>query len=106
MALDYDIIMEDETGMGVQMAANDPLSLRTDLAASIPMLGGLAGGKKDAGSSVGFTVIDSHLFCSDSTVALAFVSPAVTAFDTKASSRLVSEIEAQVNEFMQQHQQD
>lgn len=103
MALDYDIIMEDETGMGVQMAANDPLSLRTDLAASIPMLGGLAGGKKDAGSSVGFTVIDSHLFCSDSTVALAFVSPAVTAFDTKASSRLVSEIEAQVNEFMQQH---
>ena len=98
MAADYATVMEDETGMATQMVSNDPLSLRTVLAKSIgidPSAGGA--------SSLGFTVIDSHLFSADSTVALAFVSPAVTAFDTKASSALVGEISAQISEFGKSH---
>lgn len=96
MGVDYETVMNDETGMATQMVSNDPLSLRTILASSM----GLSRG---TGSSVGFTLIDSHLFSADSTVAMAFVSPAVTAFDTKASSALVSEIEAQINEFTEAH---
>ena len=98
MAADYETVMDDETGMATQMVSNDPLSLRTVLAKSIgidPSAGGA--------SSLGFTVIDSHLFSADSTVALAFVSPAVTAFDTKASSALVGEINAQISEFGKTH---
>ena len=102
MAADYETIMEDETGMATQMVSNDPLSLRTVLAASVGMPMS-ADGARESGSSLGFTVIDSHLFCADSTVALAFVSPAVTAFDTKASSALVGEIEAQIAEFGKTH---
>lgn len=96
MAADYETVMNDETGMATQMVSNDPLSLRTDLMSSM----GLG---RDAGSSVGFTFVDSHLFSADSTVAMAFVSPAVTAFDTKASSALVEEIEAQIEEFASQY---
>lgn len=96
MAADYETVMNDETGMATQMVSNDPLSLRTDLMSSM----GLG---RDAGSSVGFTIVDSHLFSADSTVAMAFVSPAVTAFDTKASSALVEEIEAQIEEFSSQY---
>ena len=96
MAADYETVMNDETGMATQMVSNDPLSLRTDLMSSM----GLG---RDAGSSVGFTIVDSHLFSADSTVAMAFVSPAVTAFDTKASSALVEEIEAQIEEFASQY---
>ena len=96
MAADYETVMNDETGMTTQMVSNDPLSLRTDLMSSM----GLG---RDAGSSVGFTIVDSHLFSADSTVAMAFVSPAVTAFDTKASSALVEEIEAQIKEFASQY---
>lgn len=96
MAADYETMMEDETGMATQMVTNDPLSLRTVLASSM----GLG---KDAGASAGFTVVDGHIFSADSTVSMAFVSPAVTAFDTKSSSALVGEIEAQVEEFSSAH---
>lgn len=97
MAVNYETVMNDETGSATQMVSTDPLGLRNVLA------GSLGFGKKDAGSSAGFTIIDSHLFCADSTVALAFVSPALTAFDTRASSQLVGEIESLAEEFTQLH---
>lgn len=97
MAVNYETVMNDETGSATQMVSTDPLGLRNVLA------GSLGFGKKDTGSSAGFTIIDSHLFCADSTVALAFVSPALTAFDTRASSQLVGEIESLAEEFTQLH---
>lgn len=97
MAVNYETVMNDETGSATQMVSTDPLGLRNVLA------GSLGFGKKDTGLSAGFTIIDSHLFCADSTVALAFVSPALTAFDTRASSQLVGEIESLAEEFTRLH---
>ncbi len=104
MAQNYESVMSDETGSLTQMVANDPLGMRNVLAASLGLSAVADGSSENASaSSVGFSIIDSHLFCPDSTVALAFVSPALTAFDTKASTVLVEEIEAEVKEFESLH---
>ena len=66
MAVNYQMVMADETGELSQMVALDPLSLRDIL------LPGLLGEDSDMG---GFAIEDGHLFCPDKTVALAFLSP-------------------------------
>ena len=67
MAVNFQIVMADETGEDSQLVAMDPLSLRDILLPSI--LGG-----EDTGMG-GFSFEDGHLFCPDKTVALAFLSP-------------------------------
>jgi len=74
-----ELIMDDETGSVTQMVSTDPLNLRSLLMPS--MSGGM-----------GFTLIDGHLFSSDSTVALAFVSPDFQSFDSKQGKILVNHI--------------
>ena len=66
MAVNYEMVMEDETGELSQMVAMDPLSLRDIL------LPGIMGEDSAMG---GFAIEDGHLFCPDKTVALAFLSP-------------------------------
>ena len=66
MAVNYDIVMADETGELSQMVALDPLSLRDII------LPGIMGEDSAMG---GFAIEDGHLFCPDKTVALAFLSP-------------------------------
>ena len=66
MAVNYDIVMADETGELSQMVALDPLSLRDII------LPGIMGEDSAIG---GFAIEDGHLFCPDKTVALAFLSP-------------------------------
>lgn len=105
MAVDYELVMTDETGSATQMVCTDPLGLRNVLAQSLGgILGGVSGDSDSAsGSATGFTLVDSHLFCRDSTVALAFVSPAATAFDSQSSTILVGEIESLAEEFSEIH---
>ena len=65
MWVNYGLMMEDETGDITQAIAYDPLNLRG------PILGDAIEG------AVGnFNIIDGHLFCPDSTVALAYLAPA------------------------------
>ncbi len=101
MAVNYETIMTDETGSATQMVTTDPLGLRNVLASSLGFSIGKQDSDKDAGA--GFTVVDSYLFCADSTVALAFVSPAMSSFDSKASTVLVGEIQALADEFSTLH---
>lgn len=101
MAVNYDMVMADETGSVTQMVATDPLGLRNVLASSSGLSRGAASAAGTA--SAGFTIMDSHLFSPDSTVAMAFVSPALTSFDTKASTVLVEEIGAEVKAFSLRH---
>lgn len=99
MVVNYETIMNDETGSATQMVTTDPLGLRNVLASSLGFLTGKSGSDKAAG----FTVVDSYLFCADSTVALAFVSPAMSSFDSKASTVLVEEIQNLADEFSTLH---
>ena len=66
MAVNYEMVMEDETGEISQLVALDPLGIREVL------LPAILGGDSAMG---GFSIEDGHLFCPDKTVALAFLSP-------------------------------
>ena len=90
MARNYEMIMEDETGMLTEMVSTDPLGLRECL---MPDLSG----------SMGFTLIDGHLFCADSTVALIFISPDFPTFNSQASHKLVSHLNHCIDQFHQKH---
>ena len=90
MARNYEMIMDDETGMASELVSTDPLGLRECL---MPDLSG----------SMGFTLIDGHLFCADSTVALIFISPDFQTFDSQASHKLVSHLNHCIEQFHQAH---
>ena len=82
MWVNYEQMMEDETGDITQAIMYDPLNLR-DL-----VLGDVL--QSAAGN---FNIIDGQLFCPDSTVALAFLAPAFRSLDSQASthfSRMLS----------------
>lgn len=90
MARNYEMIMEDETGMLTEMVSTDPLDLRECL-------------MPDFSGSMGFTLIDGHLFCADSTVALIFISPDFQTFNSQASHKLVSHLNHCIEQFHQAH---
>lgn len=100
MAENYNIMMEDMTGSATTMVSTDPFALRNFLAASLLPQGtdGIS-----AGSLSGFSLVDNHLFSKDSTIALAFLSPNFTSFDSKSGTRLVDMIESEAGEFSASH---
>ena len=82
MWVNYEQIMEDETGELTQAIAYDPLNLR-----------GVVLGDVLLSASSNYNIIDGHLFCPDSTVAIAYLAPAFKSLDSKAStdfSRMLS----------------
>ena len=91
MEENYEAVMNDWTGSATQMVATDPLALRTALAKTVSL------GGND------FKVIDGHLFSADSTVALAFLAPTFSSFDSKSGAVLVEELEALSAEFEAAH---
>ncbi|MBQ6728629.1 MAG: MMPL family transporter [Bacteroidales bacterium] len=75
MWVNYEQMMEDETGDITQAIAYDPLNLR-----------GAVLGDAIEGAVGNFNLIDGHLFCPDSTVALAYLAPAFRSLDSKSST--------------------
>ena len=94
MALNYDIVMNDEEGNKTTMVSQDPAALRM---AMIP-----EGMSMDKGAA-GFTLIDGHLFVPDSTVALAFLAPNFASFDSMSGLLLVDRLEKEIAAFTEQH---
>ena len=80
MAKNYDIVMEDEEGTATTMVTTDPVALRDVLVGSI----------LPQGESMGSYVIDEgHFFCTDKTVALAFMSPNFDGMDSRSATKLL-----------------
>ena len=90
MAHNRDLIMDDETGAVTEMVTTDPLNLRGCL-------------MPDLSSGMGFTLIDGHLFCADSTVALIFISPDFQAFNSEQGGKLISHINQCIKVFKSAH---
>jgi len=90
MAQNHELIMNDETGTVTEMVTTDPLNLRECL-------------MPDVSSSMGFTLIDGHLFCADSTVALIYISPDFQSFDSEQGSKLINHIKHCVKTFEKAH---
>ena len=94
MALNYDLVMNDEEGNKTTMVGQDPAALRM---AMIP-----EGMSMDKGAA-GFTLIDGHLFVPDSTVALAFLAPNFSSFDSMSGLLLVDMLEEEIDAFKAEH---
>ena len=94
MALNYDLVMNDEEGNKTTMVGQDPAALRM---AMIP-----EGMSMDKGAA-GFTLIDGHLFVPDSTVSLAFLAPNFSSFDSMSGLLLVDMLEKEIDAFKAEH---
>ena len=110
MERNYSRIMEDMTGSVTQMVSTDPLELRNVLLDNILSGMGMeeSVGEMDirsmlSSAGAGYSMVDSHLFTPDSTVALIFVSPDFAYFNSQAATVLVDEIEEQVESFTAAH---
>ena len=86
MDADYAMLMDDETGNLTQMIAYDPLNLREAVI-----------GNMIEGAMSGYNLIDGHFFCSDSTVAIAYLAPAFKSLDSK-SARAFAKMLSQTQE--------
>ncbi|MDE5889583.1 MAG: MMPL family transporter, partial [Bacteroidales bacterium] len=94
MEMNQELVYSDEEGNVTAMVSQDPAALRKAL---LPQAESIMGG----GS--GYTMVDGHLFCPDSTVALIFLSPEFNSMDSKAGTALVAMIEDEIAEFTAAH---
>ena len=126
MALNYDLVMNDEEGNKTTMVGQDPAALRyalleglkpqTVIQSEAKNLGDIKDDNADASEilppsgrlndnqfSAGFTLIDRHLFVPDSTVALAFLAPNFSSFDSMSGILLVDLLEEEIKHFTAAH---
>lgn len=93
MAENYALMANDATGEVTSLLCYDPVGLRQAI------LGQLG----DLSSSIGFSIVNLHLFSADSTVALSFITPSFNYLDSKICSYLGKEIQNTVKEFSSTH---
>ena len=92
MWVNYEQMMEDETGDITQAIMYDPLNLRDVVLGNV--LQGAVGG---------FNLIDDHIFCPDSTVALAFLAPSFRSLDSQSATRFSKMLSQALQEFNANH---
>ena len=92
MWVNYEQMMEDETGDITQAIMYDPLNLRNVVLGNV--LQGAVGG---------FNLIDDHIFCPDSTVALAFLAPSFRSLDSQSATRFSKMLSQALQEFNASH---
>lgn len=90
MARNYEMIMNDESGMAAELVSTDPLGLRECL-------------MPDISGGMGFTLIDGHLFCADSSVALVFISPDFQTFNSQEGGKLINHLRDCIQQFNDKH---
>ena len=85
------MVEEDETGENSQLVALDPLNLRSILL-------------NDLGLSMGgFNMEDGHFFCTDKSVALAFLAPSFSSTDSGKGTRFVKMIDRARKAYEEEH---
>ena len=92
MAEDYELMMTDETGDLTQMIAYDPLNLKDAVIGDL--LNGVAGG---------YSIIDGHFFCPDSTVVLAYLAPSFRSLNSGAAREFAKMLSETQQEFEALH---
>lgn len=92
MWVNYNMMMEDETGDITQMIAYDPLNLRQAVL-----------GDAIEGALGNLNVIDGHLFCPDSTAAIAYLAPAFRSLDSWSSTMFSKMLSKAQKEFEAEH---
>ena len=92
MWVNYEQMMEDETGDLTQAIAYDPLNLRSVVLGDVLQ------------SATGdYNIIDGHFFSPDSTVAIAYLAPAFRSLDSRSSTQFSHLLKRAQKEFMASH---
>lgn len=92
MWVNYNLMMEDETGEITQAIAYDPLNLRDAVLGDVLQ-----------SVSNGYNIIDGQLFSPDSTVAIAYLAPAFRSLDSWASTHFSKMLSRAQEEFEAEH---
>ena len=92
MWVNYERMIEDETGDITQAIAYDPLNLRSVVL-----------GPAIQSATGGFNIIDGQLFCPDSTVAIAYLAPNFPSLDSWAATEFSHIITEAQKEFETEH---
>ena len=92
MWINYNLMMEDETGDLTQAIAYDPFNLRKTVL-----------GDAIEGAQGSFNIIDGHLFCPDSTVAIAYLAPSFGSLNSLAATHIAKMISKAQKEFETAH---
>ena len=92
MWVNYNLMMEDETGDITQAIGYDPFNLR-----------GAVLGDAIEGATNSFNIIDGHFFCTDSTVAIAYLAPAFRSLDSWSATHFSKMLSKAQNEFEATH---
>mgnify|MGYP002624175789 CR=1 FL=1 len=92
MAANYELLMADETGDVTEMIGYDPLNLRQVILGD--MMTDAVGG---------FNILHGHFFCADSTVSIAYLSPAFKSLDSKSARAFVKMLDETRKEFETLH---
>ncbi len=92
MWVNYEQMMEDETGDLTQAIAYDPLNLRSVVLGDVLY-----------SAMSGYNIIDGHLFCPDSTVAIAYLAPAFRSLDSWSSTEFSRMLKRAQKEFAASH---
>ena len=92
MWVNYNLMMEDETGDITQAIGYDPFNLR-----------GAVLGDAIEGATGSFNIIDGHFFCPDSTVAIAYLAPAFRSLDSWSATHFAKMLSLAQKEFEAAH---
>ena len=97
MTANYELASGPAAATMMDLVRIDPIGLRNSILENMTDLKDGIGGN--------YLVYDSHFFTQDTTVALAFISPAFKSFDAKSSIRLVDLIDELIVEFSTKYPQ-
>ena len=108
MKANLEKISSPEGAIFYRLMRYDPINLRSILMAGggeNTSSGDTPGGVDNITQMLGgnYTLYGNHLFTSDTTVALVFISPNFISFDSKAGTRLVNKIERSIKEIEAVH---
>ena len=92
MWINYEQMMEDETGDITRAIMYDPLNLRNVILGDVFQ-----------SALSGYNIIDGQLFCPDTTAALAFLAPAFRSLDSWSSTQFSRMLKRAQDEFMALH---
>ena len=92
MWVNYEQMMEDETGELTQAIAYDPLNLRSVVLGDVLL-----------SATKGYNIIDGYLFSPDSTVAIAYLAPAFRSLDSWSSTEFSRMLKHAQKEFSISH---
>ena len=92
MWVNYEQMMEDETGDVTQAIAYDPLNLRSIVLGDVLL-----------SATKGYNMIDGHFFSPDSTVAIAYLAPSFRSLDSWSSTEFSRMLKRTQKEFEATH---